>query len=137
MDLIAQLKEEHVQIVRLFEETESYASGKNPNGSNLNSSMNEWKEVLIQHLKLEDEALYPKFKNSESEECKNLGEKFSEEMSTISKAALVFFDKYNSTESSDLINNEEFVNELAEIINVIKKRVEVEETILFPAFGKC
>ncbi len=137
MDLITQLKEEHTEIAHLFMEAEAYAFGKDPNGSNLISSMREGRDLLLNHLKLEDEALYPKFENAEDPECNELGKKFANEMKEISKKTLAFFEKYGGVESEQLVGEEEFCKELSEIITAIRKRIKIEEEILYPAFGKC
>ena len=137
MDLITQLKEEHVQIGRLLAEAKFLFSKKNPNPDNLITVLRELQDVLVNHLKLEDQALYPKFENSKDSECNELGRQFAKEMKGIAKAALAFFKKYSVKSASNLLKDKNFNEELNQIIVVVKKRVKIEETILFPAFRTC
>ena len=135
MDLIKQLKGEHIKILHLFEECSDYAEGKVPNGSNLLSSIRELMDILSEHLKLEDLLLYPTFDNSKDEECNKLGQKFSKEMKEISVKTFSFLKKNSTKKVNYLIENDVFKKEFKEIIQLVGKRVKIEEKILYPAFG--
>ena len=91
MNLIPQFKEEHANILHLFEEVKTGISDKNTTGQELIENLRNLKEVLVAHLELEDRLLYPKLAASESEEARALGKKFSEEMVKISPIVLAFF----------------------------------------------
>ena len=136
MNLILQLKEEHVQIVRLFEEVKSGISDADTDVQTLVENLRNLKESLAAHLDLEDKLLYPKLASSDNEEAQGLGKKFSGQMLAISNTALVFFRKYILTDVQTLKNNKEFEEEISGIIEVVLKRVELEENTLFPAFEK-
>jgi len=136
MQLIQQFKQEHVNIVHLFEGVKSGISDEAVDAQSLIGELRGLKEILVAHLELEDKLLYPKLASSEAEEARELGKKFSEEMSKISNAALAFFGKYVTVEASELKNNAEFEKELSGIIEVVVKRVEIEENTLFPAYEK-
>ena len=136
MTLILQLKEEHVRLVHLFESVKSGISDKTEDTQELIGNLRDLKETLAAHLELEDKLLYPKLANSGKEEAVKLGKKFSGEMIGITNAALAFFGKYIIIEASKLKNNADFEKELSGIIEVVVKRVEVEENILFPAYEK-
>jgi hemerythrin-like domain-containing protein len=133
MDLILQLKQEHVQIIYLLEEilNETKKTEKN---SKLIPNLRELKLVLISHLKLEDNLLYPVFEKAKDAKMNELGKSFSEEMLAISKVALKFFADFEKEEVSKLIGDQNFKTQLQGIIKVVKKRVSIEEKILFPAY---
>ena len=136
MDLIQQLKQEHIEIGHSLESIkEGVAEGK-PGDTDLVDSLRELKNVLVAHLDLEDKMLYPALANSNDAEAKKLGEQFSEEMLGISKTVMAFFGKYMSASISDLLESSEFRKELDAIIKAITKRVDAEEKILFPAYDK-
>ncbi|MBT5342170.1 hemerythrin domain-containing protein [Candidatus Woesearchaeota archaeon] len=132
MDLILQLKQEHVQIIYLLEEI--VAETKNKESSKIIPKLREFKSVLLNHLKLEDSLLYPAFEKAKNAEMNELGKSFSEEMLAISKVALKFFADFEKEEVSKLIKDQNFKAQLQGIIKVVKKRVSVEEKILFPAY---
>ena len=133
MDLILQLKQEHVQIIYLLEEILAETK-KTEENSKLISKLREFKGVLLNHLKLEDSLLYPAFEKAKNAEMNELGKSFSEEMLAISKVALKFFADFEKEEVSKLIKDQNFKAQLQGIIKVVKKRVSVEEKILFPAY---
>ncbi|MBS3107345.1 hypothetical protein J4468_00340 [Candidatus Woesearchaeota archaeon] len=120
MDLIQQLKQEHIEILRLFE------------GMDLRLL----KETIITHLELENNLLYPALAKCKEKEPKELSLKFSKEMIGISKKTLVFFGKYEKINVLKLRKDVEFNKGLAERIMEIKKRFAIEESILFPAYEK-
>ncbi|MBT4805602.1 hemerythrin domain-containing protein [Candidatus Woesearchaeota archaeon] len=133
MDLILQLKQEHVQIIYLLEEILAETK-KTEENSKLIPKLREFKSVLLNHLKLEDSLLYPAFEKAKNAEMNELGKSFSEEMLAISKVALKFFADFEKEEVSKLIKDQNFKAQLQGIIKVVKKRVSVEEKILFPAY---
>ena len=102
--------------------------------SKLIPNLRELKLVLISHLKLEDNLLYPVFEKAKDAKMNELGKSFSEEMLAISKVALKFFADFENEDVSKLIKDLEFKKQLQGIIKVVKKRVSVEEKILFPAY---
>ena len=137
MDLIKQLKEEHVEIMRSFKGMSKGVADRTFADSALIDALRELKDVLVSHLNLEDKLLYPALAKSEEQEAKKLGEKFSEEMLGISQVALAFFGKYMSESINNLLDSAEFRKELDVVIKAVTKRVETEEDILYPAYEKC
>ena len=136
MDLIAQLKQEHIQIGHSLEAIKGGVSEGKSGDKDLLTELKELKEVLVAHLQLEDSLLYPKLNTSSNEEAKELGTKFSAEMNDISKVALKFFSNYLDMEVNDLKKSAEFRKDLDNVIDALTKRVKAEETILFPAYEK-
>jgi hypothetical protein len=137
MDLIPQLKKEHVEIMHSFESIKEGVSKGDVGDSDLINELRELKNVLVAHLDLEDKMLYPALSNSKDKKAKDLGKKFSEEMLGISKVALAFFGKYMSETISDLMKSSEFRKELDDVIKAVTKRVDAEENILYLAYEEC
>ncbi len=135
MNLILQLKHEHVEIMRTFESIKlGVASGK-MGDSDLIEELSELKNILIVHLDLEDKMLYPALVKVGGE-VKKSGEKFSGEMLGISKTVMIFFDKYMKEEIADLLKSSEFRKELDTVVQSVSKRVNSEEEILFPLYER-
>lgn len=120
MDLISQLKQDHVEILRLF----------------LDKELVELKDFLITHLDLENKMLYPALAKCLDKEPRELSMKFSKEMLGIAEVVMAFFDKYEKTDVKKLVANDEFMKEYTTLIDAVKKRIAVEEKILFPAYQK-
>ena len=57
-------------------------------------------------------------------------------MKLISKRTLSFFETYNHLKVDDLSQNESFKLDLNTVITIIKKRVEIEESELYPLYSK-
>jgi hemerythrin-like domain-containing protein len=133
MELIQQLKQEHVEIMHSFESIKEGVSKGKSGDNDLINELGELKDILVAHLDLEDKMLYPMLIKSGGE-AKELGEKFSDEMKKITKSALDFFEKYMKETISNLLQSSEFRKELEKIIKAVTKRVETEENILYPAY---
>ncbi len=135
MELIKQLKEEHVKILQGFESIKKGVAKGESGDIDLINELRDLKYTLVVHLDLEDERLYPGLINAGGE-AKELGKKFSGEMLELSKTAIVFFGKYMSETIGDLLKSSVFRKELNAVIQAIAKRIDTEEKILFPAFEK-
>ena len=94
------------------------------------------KNILIQHLKVEDEFLYPALLKSKNKEIKKTTEKFAAEMKQISEKTMSFFGRYSTLKVEDITMNDDFRADLGLIITIIKKRIAVEETDLYPLYDK-
>ncbi|MEK6885563.1 MAG: hemerythrin domain-containing protein [Nanoarchaeota archaeon] len=136
MDLIVQLKQQHVEILHFFKAIGDEMAKGDVEDNYLIEELNNLKDFLIAHLALEDRMLYPSFEMSKFKEAQNLGKKFSTEMTAISKVAMIFFEKYNNMILSDLLKNAKFKKEADLIITTVKRRVGIEESILYPAYDK-
>ncbi len=91
------------------------------------------KNILLTHLKKEDEQLYPKL-NKIAETNKSLKttlDVFAYDMEEISKNALNFFKKYFNTEEFS-----DFENDLNALQSNLYTRIRKEESVIFPKYKK-
>jgi len=98
--------------------------------------LNNFKNILLLHLKLEDDELYPALEKSKEEEIKEISQKYSEEMKLISKRTISFFETYAHLKVDELSQNEYFNLDLNTIIAIIEKRMNIEEESLYPLYDK-
>jgi hemerythrin-like domain-containing protein len=154
MDLIRDLRAQHVEIGHAFVELKNVLEFKkqhieikktvnglesglnNPDNFDFISSLTELKNILVSHLEVEDKLLYPRFSKSKDARLNKLGKKFSDQMLQISKAALSFFEKYSTLNNQTLKENKSFKKDLLHLIEIINKRVKLEETVLFVEYNK-
>lgn len=136
MDPISQLKEEHAEILRSFNEIHDAVQDKEILDFDVVSSFRVLKDVLTAHVDLEDRTVYLKLRTSKHEDLKKLSATFSGEMTAISGNIFAFFSRYQNKDISYLRKLKKFNDELAKIISRVKNRVEIEESVLFPTYTK-
>jgi regulator of sigma D len=133
MDIILRLKAQHKQILKSLKII-SYCIEK-CNDSRLRKEFRDFENLLVDHMQLEDR-VYLKLERSKQKELKEMAKIFSKEMLTLSKVILAFFHKYGYLDVTNLKINTKFKEELKNLSEGIKRRVMIEEGILFPAFKK-
>ena len=137
MDIIKQLKEEHVAIGYAFEDIKKSIDDKKVEDHTLANNFREMTNALVNHLELEDNIIYPALAHCKNQERRTIGKNFSKEMLGISKTVLQFFKKYENVNISELKKDTTFKKTLTVIIKALKKRIKIEEEILFPTYQKC
>ena len=135
MDLIQLLKEEHDQILESFETLEKDIQ-KGKLDFDVATHFGILKEILTKHLELENKFLYPRLGKLEYVELQELGRIFNKEMLKVSDTAFAFFDKYGEKDAVKLNKSTKFNKEFKDLVIVVKKRVRIEEDVLFPAYSK-
>jgi len=93
----------------------------------------EVKEIFINHIKKEDDVMYPRLKEASSsdENLMHILKYMEDEIELISKFVFIFFDKYSKKSSSD-----GFEREFSLICSTLITRIEKEEAIFFPEYEK-
>lgn len=126
--LIEELLDEHKRLFSLLD------SIRNISNMATKEKLFESKNLFLSHLAKEDKLLYSKF-----DEAKNLGVnvpenvlKFKEEMATISKDIVSFFDAY----SVAIKDNIQFAKDFGKIYSMLKIRMTKEELQLYPTYEK-
>ncbi|MES0490018.1 MAG: hemerythrin domain-containing protein [Leptospirales bacterium] len=92
------------------------------------------KTDLINHLKKEDELLYPKLKElAQSDEgIKKTLDTFAKDMEGITTSAMEFFDKYTH-QSSDI----EFFKDIGRFLAALTDRIRKEENTLYRIYDEA
>lgn len=126
--LIEELKNEH----QFLQEKLQDIKQKGLTSEEGKSELFEIKEALLQHLKKEDEQLYPALqKHAENNpQFKETLDWYVDEMKTISEKAMSFFQKYEQGAT----DNTEFTKDLGELVGLLKSRINKEEMVLFKKY---
>ena len=134
--LILQLKQEHIDIERMFNEIQEDFSDRLIKADDLMRDLRMLKDILVTHLDLENKMLYPFFSKCDDASVKKLGSLFSEEMLAIFGVSMDFFERHKNESVKYLFENFKFKNELSLIAQVVIKRINLEEGALFPVYEK-
>ncbi len=99
------------------------------------------KATLLAHLKKEDEELYPiLWKEAENNQDLKLKlESFAREMDSVTSTITAFFKKYFDGEFEDDFKNDlknNFKNDFKKMFIILTKRINREESELFPEYIK-
>ncbi len=135
LDLIKQLNDEHKEILYLLSSLESAAKTGVVEQHTFLNQITELKELLVNHLAVEDNLLYSKIRQSKSAKDRETGEAFSKEMGKIAEKAMKFFNTYDKMPVSSLLKNKKFISDFEEITSAVRKRVAVEESVLFKLYN--
>jgi len=127
-NLINELKNDHQKIKSMLEEVRELGFLR-PEGQ---SKLLQAKNLLLEHLKREDDQLYPKLNQMAMTNSKlqNNLQAFTSEMEIVSKKALDFFSKYSSTNAS----GGEFISDFVKLLTSLSDRMNKEETILYKVY---
>ncbi len=127
--LIEELKKEHSEIIATLNEVRELGILSEEGQAKLRSA----KESLLEHLKKEDERLYPVLRK-EAEHNKKLKEildVFAMDMENVSKIVLEFFDKY-----SEEVIDSAVQGEFKDLFAAFRNRIRNEEDILYEEHEK-
>lgn len=123
------LKIQHKQIIKLLNEIE----GLTIFSAQFREKMKEAKDLFIDHLKFEDDKLYPRLKvASVSDEglSKELSY-LSEEMHEVTSDILFFFDKFSNDHAND---KTDFMKTFALVKKSLLERIKKEEEFIYEKF---
>ncbi len=127
--LIEEFKKEHSEIIDTLKEVRELGILSEEGQAKLRSA----KESLLEHLKKEDERLYPVLRK-EAEHNKKLKEildVFAVDMENVSKVVLEFFDKY-----SEEVIDSAVPGEFEKLFAAFQNRIRNEEDILYEEHEK-
>ena len=129
MDLIDDLKKEHVNIVRALDEVKKLGVGSVAGREKLLSA----KDDLIGHLLKEDRLLYPVLKEEakDNRDLKFTLDNFASDMEGISSSAIAFFEKYEGGDKDGT-----FAKDLGNLFAVLGGRIRKEEKFLYKEYEK-
>ncbi len=146
-NLIDTLKQQHWEISSSCDALDKFCKSGMSSGNDIEKGMSEQnnitfhlknlKKILLPHLELEDTELYPTLLKAKDEKIRETCEKYSNEMKLISKRTLSFFETYTHMKVEDLSQNEYFRLDLNTLITIIKRRIELEGSELYPLYDKA
>ena len=127
--LINEFKKDHTKILDTLKEIKELGVLSEEGQAKLISA----KESLLEHLKKEDELLYP-FLRKEAEhnvKLKEILDVFAMDMENVSRVVMDFFDKY----SEDVIDSA-VTDEFEQLFAAFRNRIRHEEDILYEEYEK-
>ncbi len=128
---IAQLREEHRELMVLARQLSAAIANPEPAPQvELFELRRKLSSALIGHLKVEDWALYPVLFEHADPSVAKTARRFSDEMGGLASAFAVYLERW--TTMTIQANWSGFCTESADIIEVLTKRIEREETELYP-----
>jgi hemerythrin superfamily protein len=128
-DFIYELKQEHSQIRVSLQEI----SSMDLHSKEARKKLLEMKALFINHIKKEDEEIYPKLKEVSSNDAQfmNILNYLESEIRLISQFVSIFFDRVPDKKASQGLNRE-----FSLISSTLIKRIDHEEEIFFPEYEK-
>ncbi len=126
-NLVEELKKEHVNLI----ETLKMVKALGVTSEEGNKTFQAAKQGLLEHLKKEDEKLYPVLNKAalQDEYLKQTLDLFAQDMDVVSKAVLAFFEKYSSGGSGI-----GFAKDFGRISATLVQRVSKEEHIIYKKY---
>lgn len=127
--LIQTLKKQHEEILSRFDALKKLdlSSGE------AKITLREIKVLIVAHLALEDEKLYPallEFGKSDAN-LKILVKNYVDEMKELSSIVINFFQKYEEQTMKGI----EFSKDLGKLLGTLQQRIRREESILYKEFA--
>ena len=131
MASLAELREDHAQIVRTVKRLQAMISLPSPPSQlELFNLRRELSSTLIAHLKAEDWVLYPRRKEGGDPEIPPVATAFSEEMGGLSAAFLAYNNKWGAAAIE--ANWADYRAETQTIIDALTSRITRENRELYP-----
>jgi hemerythrin superfamily protein len=121
--LVQTLKAEHRNIEQLLQEVRDAGITTDAGQRSLNKA----KQLLLDHLRKEDEMLYPELERMDA--TRDTARAFYSEMSQVSKKIVAFFEKYEGV-SEGL----DFARDFGHILGILGGRIRREESTLYPKY---
>ena len=127
--LIDEFKKDHSEIIDTLKEIKELGVLSEEGQAKLISA----KESLLEHLRKEDELLYPVLRKEaeHNEKLKELLDVFAKDMENVSRVVMDFFDKY----SEDVIDSA-VTDEFEHLFAAFRNRIRHEEDILYEEYEK-
>jgi len=126
------LKHQHEGIYQLIEEIESSLNLTKieSDAFNLSLKLGQLSGKLTMHLRSEDDFLYPSLKNSSDQKHREIGVRFSQEMSGIADRFFSYKSQYLAA-SKIKENPDKFIQDTKVIFDILMKRLRTEDKSLY------
>ena len=128
-NLIEELKNEHKIILEILDQVKTLGISSTSGQEKLLSA----KDLLIAHMKKEDEHYYPALKRAaeNNKDLRIMLDYFVRDMEDVSKKAMCLFDKYSQGG-----NEADFAGDVTLLYMTLKDRIRTEEHTLFEKFNQ-
>jgi iron-sulfur cluster repair protein YtfE (RIC family) len=128
-NLIEELKNEHKIILKILDEVKTFGISSASGQEKLLSA----KDLLIAHMKKEDEQYYPALKRAaeNNKDFRIMLDYFVSDMEDVSKKAMSLFDKYSQGGDET-----DFAGDVKLLYLTLKDRIRIEEKTLFEKFSR-
>ena len=135
MSSLAQLRNEHADLVRIVKQLEELIGGDTPPASlSLFEVRRKLSSVLIAHLKAEDWVLYPPLLASDDKDVASTARRFVDEMGGLAQAFTVYVERWDALSiESDWTR---YQKETRGIIEALTSRIVRENQELYPLLEK-
>jgi len=127
--LIDEFKKEHSEIIDILKEVKHLGILSEEGQAKFISA----KESFLEHLKKEDEQLYPVLRKEagHNKKLKEILDVFTMDMENVSKVVLDFFDKYSEEDIDNAVPSE-----FEHLFAAFRNRIRNEEDILYEEYKK-
>ncbi len=132
-ELVATLKDDHQILFNIVGRIQKAVDNKN--WSTVTKELQIFREKIYAHLLIENIDLYIYLQRSLADDPVNLKmmRELQKEMSGISTAVVNFLSKYKTLEKEANLQ-EEFPSEFNDVCDVLVRRIECEERVLYPMY---
>ncbi len=129
--LVDKLKSDHKTLVELLNKVQKLGVGSEQTKGLLLQA----KSTLINHLKKEDQELYPTLHKAAktNEDIQRRVNSFGKDMEEITKFVLQFFDKIEKGTYTQM----DYARNFGKLMSVLNNRISREENILYPLYESC
>ncbi len=127
-NLIEELKNEHKSILAVLDEVKTAGISSKSGREKFLSA----RDLLKAHMMKEDERYYPRLRQAaaDNKDLRMMLDYFVKDMESVSKKAMLVFDKYSRGG-----NEAEFAGEIKLLYLMLKDRILTEEKTLFAKFS--
>ena len=135
MDLVATLKQQHKVLTEKLGVINSLYTKPTANvGKDLHEKMRDLKQMLLAHVKLEDDQFYPTLESKLA--GKALATQVEQSLVDLHKLtgeAGAFLDRYSNLEDSSLARIE-FIRDFKQLLGKVTARIKMEEETIYPLY---
>ncbi|MDH4262230.1 MAG: hemerythrin domain-containing protein [Spirochaetia bacterium] len=126
-NLINELKDDHIKLALKINEVKDIGISSDDGRKLLISIKNE----LLNHLKKEDEQLYPRLKEIglKDPDVQKTLDTYAQDMKVITEFAMDFFEKYSHTS-----NSIDFFKDIGRLLGALRERMKKEEGALYTIY---
>ena len=138
MKKIEDYRQEHIELLEMVNEIKPMLNERQfsirPLAKTAHNLLCEIVEKISDHINSEDKDLYPSLLVDENPKIKSIAWGFKSGEQSLRRGILAYQKKW--LKDCDFEFTEEFVNETLEVFELLGKRVEQEERVLFPRVEK-